>query len=230
MLSDGDDNSGGIGLDAISALRNRRIPVHTVGFGNLQTPSDVEINDAIVAGRALANSRLAATVGFRQHGYAGQKATVRVSDGDKVLAAHEIVFGPDDAIQTENLLFNAGAAGARTSISPDDPRPGELNWLNNNVSRLVLCEFRTNGESLLCRRRAAVAVQVHAPRRGRRPDRANRLNAAHQREQDLSPRSQRSQGIGRRLPCEGGGPLYLSGADHWLDGSKLLHARSAGFD
>jgi uncharacterized membrane protein len=137
VLSDGDDNSGGVGLDAISALRNRRIPVHTVGFGDFQTPSDVEINDAIVAGRALANSRLAATVSFRQHGYAGQKATVRVSDGDKVLAAHEIVFGPDNAIQTENLLFNAGAAGARTFDFSIDPRPGELNRLNNSVSRLV---------------------------------------------------------------------------------------------
>ena len=137
VLSDGGDNSGGIGLDAISALRNRRIPVHTVGFGNLETPSDVEINDAVVAGRALANSRLAATVSFRQHGYAGQKATVRVSDGDKVLAAHEIVFGPDNAIQTENLLFNTGAAGARTFDFSIDPRPGELNRLNNNVSRLV---------------------------------------------------------------------------------------------
>ncbi len=33
LLSDGADNSGGIDLDTISALRNRRIPVHTVGLG-----------------------------------------------------------------------------------------------------------------------------------------------------------------------------------------------------
>ena len=54
LLSDGADNSGGIDLDTISALRNRRIPVHTVGFGAEEVPHDVEINDAIVAPNALA--------------------------------------------------------------------------------------------------------------------------------------------------------------------------------
>ena len=47
LLSDGDDNSGGISADTISALRARHIPVHTVGFGrstrnmtsNWKTPS-----------------------------------------------------------------------------------------------------------------------------------------------------------------------------------------------
>ncbi len=58
LLSDGGDNSGGIDLDTISALRNRHIPVHTVGFGLEQMPDDVEINDAVVAPRALADSRL----------------------------------------------------------------------------------------------------------------------------------------------------------------------------
>src|SRR5580658_7798497 len=32
LLSDGDDNTGGISADAIDTLRARRIPVHTVGF------------------------------------------------------------------------------------------------------------------------------------------------------------------------------------------------------
>ena len=72
LLSDGADNSGGIGLETISALRDRRIPVHTVGFGREQVPFDVEMEDANVASRTLANSRLAATVSFRQRGYAGR--------------------------------------------------------------------------------------------------------------------------------------------------------------
>ena len=62
LLSDGADNSGGIDLDTISTFRSRRIPVHTVGFGLEQVPHDVEINDAVVAPRALADSRLAAKV------------------------------------------------------------------------------------------------------------------------------------------------------------------------
>ena len=33
LLSDGADNSGGIDLETIEAIRRQRIPVHTIGFG-----------------------------------------------------------------------------------------------------------------------------------------------------------------------------------------------------
>ena len=140
LLSDGGDNSGGIDLDTISALRNRRIPVHTVGFGLEQAPNDVEIDDAVIASRALADSRLAAKVSFHQRGYAGRKSTLTVRDGEKVLASHEITFSGDGTIQTENLLFNAGYAGAKALTFSIDPLPGETNRSNNAVTRLVNVE------------------------------------------------------------------------------------------
>ena len=62
LLSDGDDNSGGISADAISALRARHIPVHTVGFGREHAAHDVELDDVVVAPRALADSRIAAKI------------------------------------------------------------------------------------------------------------------------------------------------------------------------
>src|SRR5206468_2510983 len=71
LLSDGDDNAGGIDADAISALRARHIPVHTIGFGRERAKHDVELDDAVVAPRALSGSRIAAKVTFHQHGYAG---------------------------------------------------------------------------------------------------------------------------------------------------------------
>src|ERR1035438_9715994 len=69
LLSDGGDNSGGIGADAISALRARHIPVHTVGFGRERAQHDVELDDAVVAPHALAESRLAVKIVFHQRGY-----------------------------------------------------------------------------------------------------------------------------------------------------------------
>lgn len=140
LLSDGSDNSGGVDLDTISTLRSRRIPVHTVGFGLEQIPHDVEVDDAVVAPRALADSRLAAKVSFHQAGYAGQKANLTVRDGDKVLATQEVKFDPDGEIQSENLLFNAGAAGAKTLQFSIEPQPGEENRANNSVTRLVNVE------------------------------------------------------------------------------------------
>jgi uncharacterized membrane protein len=140
LLSDGADNSGGIDLDTISTFRSRRIPVHTVGFGQQQVPHDVEINDAVVVPRALADSRLAAKVSFHQRGYAGQKAMLTVRDGGKVLASRQITLASDGETQNEMLLFNAGDAGAKTLQFSIDPLPGEENRNNNSVSRLVNVE------------------------------------------------------------------------------------------
>jgi uncharacterized membrane protein len=140
LLSDGADNSGGIDLDTISTFRSRRIPVHTVGFGAEQVAHDVEINDAVVAPRALADSRLSAKVTLHQRGYAGQKAMLTVRVGGKVLAGRQIALAGDGATQNENLQFNAGDAGAKTLEFSVDPLPGEENRGNNSVARLVNVE------------------------------------------------------------------------------------------
>src|ERR1700681_2747323 len=140
LLSDGADNSGGIDLDTISTFRSRRIPVHTVGFGVEQNPADIQINDALVPPRALADSRLAAKVSFHQRGYAGQKAMLTVRDGQKALAAREITLASDGQVQNETLLFNAGPAGSKTLQFTIDPLAGEENRANNSVSRIVNVE------------------------------------------------------------------------------------------
>jgi uncharacterized membrane protein len=140
LLSDGADNSGGIDLDTVATFRSRRIPVHTVGFGAEQTGHDVEIQDAVLAPRALADSRLAAKITLHQRGFSGQKATLTVRDGGKVLAGRQITLAADGATQNETLLFNPGDAGAKTLQFSVDPLPGEENRDNNSLSRLVNVE------------------------------------------------------------------------------------------
>jgi uncharacterized membrane protein len=137
LLSDGGDNSGGIDLDTISALHNRRLPVHTIGFGKEKSAHDVELDDATVAAKAMAESRMTATVSFHQRGYAGQKATLDVKDGDKVLSTKEVTLAPDGTTQSETLFFNAGAAGVKSIGFSLTVMPGEENTLNNSVTRLV---------------------------------------------------------------------------------------------
>jgi uncharacterized membrane protein len=145
LLSDGDDNSGGISADAISALRARHIPVHTVGFGRERAEHDVELDDVVVAPRALADSRLAAKITFHQRGYAGAKITLTVraisgsdtSGQGKLLASRAISLGPDGNLQTETLMFDIGGAGAKTLQIAAAPLPGEQNRANNTLTRLV---------------------------------------------------------------------------------------------
>lgn len=141
LLSDGGDNSGGIDADAISALRARHIPVHTVGFGRERAAHDVELDDAEVAPRALADSRIAARITLRQRGYAGTGITLTVRDVSagqgKVLASRMITLGKDGNLQTETLTFNIGGAGARTLQIAAAPLAGEENLANNTLTRLV---------------------------------------------------------------------------------------------
>jgi uncharacterized membrane protein len=137
LLSDGGENGGGVDLDTISALRNRRLPVHTVGFGNPQASHDVEIDDVNVASRAMADSRMKATVSFHQRGYAGGKTTLAVREGDKILASKDVALDTDGAIQTESVFFNAGTAGVKRVQFSLEPLGGEENLANNATARLV---------------------------------------------------------------------------------------------
>lgn len=137
LMTDGADNAGGIDRATVAALRSRRIPVHTVGFGAEQMQHDVEIEDASVAPRALANSRMSATVTLRQDGFAGKKVALSVRDGDKLLASRDVSLPGDGKAQTETLLFNAGNAGAKALSFSIAPLPGESNTGNNSVTRLV---------------------------------------------------------------------------------------------
>jgi uncharacterized membrane protein len=142
LLTDGAENTGGTGgsgidSEAMNALRNRRLPVHTIGFGRERLAHDIEMNDVSVASSAVADARMSASVSFRQRGYAGGKAVLLVRDGDKTLASREVTLGSDGAIQAENVFFTAGPAGAKSLQFSIAPIGGEENLLNNAITRPV---------------------------------------------------------------------------------------------
>jgi len=143
LLSDGAEHSAGmggsgIGLDALQSLRNRHLPVHTVGFGSLERTHDLELEDVSVPASAIADARLTATVSLTQHGYAGQKAMLRVRDGDKTLAMREVTLAPNGVLQTEQLFFPAGKAGAKSLQFGIEPLAREENLSNNAVTQPLL--------------------------------------------------------------------------------------------
>jgi uncharacterized membrane protein len=143
LLSDGSENStgiggAGIGADTLQALRNRRLPVQTVGFGKPEPEHDVEIEGVSLAPSAVANARIATTVMLTQHGYTGQKATLSVRDGDKTMAEREITMGPDGRLQAEPMFFPVGTAGARSLTFAIAPLAGEESLANNALTRPIL--------------------------------------------------------------------------------------------
>ncbi|WP_035359013.1 glutamine amidotransferase [Edaphobacter aggregans] len=143
LLSDGGQNSAemgdsGVSPDTLQALRNRRLPVHTIGFGRPQLAHDLELENISVAPSAVINSRLSAALSFMQHGFAGQTAKITVKDGEKTLSTRDVKLDPDGVLQTESLFFSAGNAGARDLRFAVEPLPEEENLKNNAMTRSVL--------------------------------------------------------------------------------------------
>jgi uncharacterized membrane protein len=141
MLSDGADNSGGIDLATIAAIRRQRIPVHTIGFGKEHPEKDVEVTDVVVPARALPKSRLAALVTLQSYGLKGEKTKILVKDNGKVLASQDVTLRADGESQTESVAFNVGDAGPKSLEIAVQPIGGE-NANNNAVTRLVNVENR----------------------------------------------------------------------------------------
>ena len=143
LLSDGAENgtggaaAGGMDVDTINALHNRRLPVHTIGFGKEKPEHDLEIDDAVVAAKAMAGAKVMASVSFHQYGYTGQKATVDIKDGDKLLAAREVTLEPNGVESSVTMFFNAGDAGVKSIAFALEPMAGEESSANNATTRLV---------------------------------------------------------------------------------------------
>jgi uncharacterized membrane protein len=135
LLSDGADNSGGVTLETLSALRARRLPVSTIGFGKERLENDVELEHVDLPARTLASSRIQAQVSIRDNGFDRKKAKLSISDGVSVLASRDVLLKSGQ--QSETLEFNAGNAGPKTIYASIDPLPGEENAQNNRLTRVI---------------------------------------------------------------------------------------------
>jgi uncharacterized membrane protein len=142
LVSDGADNTGGVDLETVAAIRRARIPVHAIGIGREHPERDVEVSDVLVPARALPRSRLTAQVTLQSYALAGTKAKLSVRNEGKVLASADVTLKSDGQTQTESLEFNCGEAGAKTLEIAVEPVASEENTLNNRVTRLVNVENR----------------------------------------------------------------------------------------
>ena len=127
----------------------------------------------------LADSRLAATVSFHQRGYAGQKVDADGSRRRKRCSARaRSRLRPTAKLSPRRCCSMPARPAPKRCSFRSTLLPGEENRANNSVTRLVNVDVRQAAHPL-CRRRAALGVQVHPARGRRRPHRAGRLHAAH---------------------------------------------------
>jgi hypothetical protein len=102
LLSDGSDNTGGIDLETLNALAQRRLPVNTIGIGNTELTNDVELDGFGVPAKALPGSRLQAQITIRQSGFVGKHARLIVSGGGAILDR----WNPSNSMQPKAAFRN----------------------------------------------------------------------------------------------------------------------------
>jgi uncharacterized membrane protein len=137
LVSDGADNRGAIAPELLTAIRARRIPVHTLGIGRTEMERDVEIEELRAAPRTFSNAKLSAQLRVRQAGFSDKPARLTLKLDGKVVANKEILLAADGRPQIEEVAFPAGAAGAKILEASIDPMDGEQNLANNVRRQLV---------------------------------------------------------------------------------------------
>ncbi len=137
VFSDGSDNAEGFDRELMAEIRQRNVPVHTVGVGRTQIPEDVELADVVLPRRALPNSRLNAQLTIRHSGEREQTTRISVRDGSSILASKSVTLRRGEPVHTEWIDFSAGEAGIRTARFVLDPVPNESILGNNSLSRVI---------------------------------------------------------------------------------------------
>lgn len=142
LFTDGADPTGGVDPDALAALKERKVPVYTVGFGRERIENDVELTGLELPERTLPGSRIEAVVRFRQRGFGGNSTKLIFREGKQILAMREVRLGEDGKERSERVLLRAGNAGAKDIHVSLEPCSGEVNALNNHRVRPLLVENR----------------------------------------------------------------------------------------
>jgi uncharacterized membrane protein len=135
LISDGADNSGELGPTLLAEIAGFGVPVHTVGVGRESIPEDIELESVSMTARVLAGSQVSTQVSIRHSG-AGP-ATLRVYDGDRILASEEIQLPERDGVTTQSVDIDIGDAGVKDLRFVLDAIPGERNTINNAQYRVL---------------------------------------------------------------------------------------------
>ncbi|MGC3981802.1 MAG: glutamine amidotransferase [Steroidobacteraceae bacterium] len=135
LLSDGSDNAGQLDPAQLNEISRFGVPVHVIGIGREQMPEDVELDSVLAPVKTLPGSKLAARVAVRHDG-AGT-ARIRVSDGDKLLAAKEIPLSKDTTLTTAWVEFDMNDSGYRDLKFALAGPEKERELRNNSRTQLV---------------------------------------------------------------------------------------------
>ncbi|HVE79836.1 MAG TPA: hypothetical protein VNA89_13285 [Gemmatimonadaceae bacterium] len=142
VVSDGADNSADALVEPLASLRARRIPVYTVGLGREAFERDVAVSRVELPRSVLIGSTLLADAVVTHRGYAGERVSLVVEDGGRIVGTQPLTLGDDGEAAPVRVRIPAAAAGVRTLRFRVAPLDGEMMTANNERAATLLVTDR----------------------------------------------------------------------------------------
>jgi len=116
LVTDGADNAAGPLSETLLDLRNRQLPVFSVGLGRERFSRDVEITRVEVPASVLQGSTVIASLAIKAAGAGRAPLKLTVEDSGRILSAQDV------------LVSAADSSSVRVAIRADEPGPRLLKF------------------------------------------------------------------------------------------------------
>jgi uncharacterized membrane protein len=133
LITDGGDNASKQWTESLSKLEARHIPFYTVGVGSEHISRDAEVVKVSAPRSTLKESNAVVDVSYRNHGFAGRKATITVRENGVLLKTEPVTLPADGEIAETSLDLPVKNEGTRLfafSIEVPEDRIPENNTLD----------------------------------------------------------------------------------------------------
>lgn len=105
--------------------------IYTLGVGDTVPKSDISIVSLFYNKISYQGNQFPMIAQITHSGYAGERATVSVFKGKKVLASERIKFGPDNQVQDVRFLIDANEKGYQRYQVVIEKKKNEFTYANN---------------------------------------------------------------------------------------------------
>ena len=133
LISDGADNAAGPLSEALLDLRNRQLPVFTVGLGRERFTKDLEITRVEVPASVLQGSSVVASLAIKAEGAGRTPLKVTVEDSGRILSVQDVQVGAGES-STVRIAIRADEPGSRLIRFKVAPIDGEQVLENNEFA------------------------------------------------------------------------------------------------
>jgi uncharacterized membrane protein len=123
--------------ESLLALRAAGVPVFPIGVGRESFDHDIELSRVSAPREALQGTSLVVDLMISQTGYSGQKVTVLVEDGGRIVGSEEVSLPRAGEPTPVRVQFTAAESGARRFRFRVPARDGERVVENNEQEALI---------------------------------------------------------------------------------------------